>query len=667
MKTIQTITMTVLMCLAAFGAQAQCSASFTSSNSPANPAMVSFTSTVSGFQANFTTYAWTFYDMNGNVMGNSYTANPTHTYNANGAYSVCLTVTDSICSNTYCDSVLVSGSSNPCAGFGISFTSSTTANGTSFVSTVSGGTSGYQYTWDFGDNNFSSVANPTHGYANGSYIACVTVYDANGCSFTQCDSVIVGGGANPCAGVTASFTSSTAGSNVTYLQASLANSPHSNDPYDYTWTIGGATYTGKNLYFQAATGVYIACLTVTDTLMGCSITTYCDSILVTSNSNPCAGFTTDFSFSANPMLPTVGQFNSTVSGGTAPYTYVWTVGNTTVTTSNPSWQFPGNGAYSVCLAVYDANGCIATKCDSVLLSNSTGNPCAGLSTSFTYTDDSTAVNSGYFTSSVSGGTAPYAYSWTINGANSTNANPYYQFNSAGTYNICLTVTDANGCATTSCNTVVVGGGNPCGNISVSYNVSQNTTNPFVLYLQPVITGTNMNPANSGLDFIWTWGDNTGTIGGAMPSHQYGITGAYVVCLTVIDSLQGCAYTFCDTINMDSLGNFSRNAGGFIINTVPAQYSTITGIEDNRISAQSTMALFPNPAHNTLNISLNSVGNSDAQLTVFDLNGQQLISKVVNVAEGEQQLTLPVSDLPAGMYIVRMQGEQLQHTEKFIKQ
>ncbi|MCP4439713.1 MAG: PKD domain-containing protein [Aureispira sp.] len=667
MKTLQNLTMAVLMCLAAFGAQAQCTANFTSSGSALNPGVISFTSTVSGFQTNMTSYTWTYYGLNGNVLGYSYTANPTYTYTTNGQYLACLTVTDSLCTSTTCDSVVVSGiSSNPCSGFGANFTYSTTPNGTTFSTSLTGGTPGYQYSWDFGDNSFGSGANPTHTYANGTYLACVTVWDGNGCSTTECDTVVIGSGTgNPCTGFSVAMTSSNTATGTTLTATTTGGTP----AYTYSWDFGDNTSgTGQTATHNYANGSYLACVVATDA-NGCTSTT-CDSVVVsTSGSNPCSSLTANFTFNSNPGgANTVGQFSSVVSGGNAPYTYVWTIGNTTVTTANPNWQFAGNGAHSVCLTVYDANGCIATKCDSVLITNSgTGNPCASLAAAFSYTPTAGTTNTGQFNATVTGGSGPYTYAWTIGNNTVTTANPTWQFSAAGTYNVCLTVTDVNGCAVTTCNLVTVSGGNPCGNISVSYTISQNTTNPFVLYLQPVVTGMNMNPANSGLSFVWSWGDNTGTVWGSMPSHQYGTTGSYVVCLTATDTTQGCTYTYCDTIAMDTSGNFSRNAGGFIINTLPTQYNTVTSVVDKEINAQSSMAVFPNPVSRELTINLNSVADSDAQIAVFDLNGQQVINKVVNVAEGEQQFSLPVNNLPAGMYIIRMQGERLQHTEKFIKQ
>lgn len=69
----------------------------------ANPAggLVNFTNTS---QNSPTTYAWDFGDGN-----NSTQQTPSHVYSANGTYYVCLTVTNASGSDTYCDSVQVTG------------------------------------------------------------------------------------------------------------------------------------------------------------------------------------------------------------------------------------------------------------------------------------------------------------------------------------------------------------------------------------------------------------------------------------------------------------------------------------------------------------------------------------------------------------------------------
>jgi PKD repeat protein len=63
--------------------------------------LVSFTDSTDGYP---TTYSWTFGD-----GGTSSSINPNHTYGANGAYNVCLTVTNAGGSNTFCDSVHITG------------------------------------------------------------------------------------------------------------------------------------------------------------------------------------------------------------------------------------------------------------------------------------------------------------------------------------------------------------------------------------------------------------------------------------------------------------------------------------------------------------------------------------------------------------------------------
>lgn len=63
-----------------------------------------------------------------------------------------------------------------------------------------GSTAISSWSWDFGDGNSSTSANPTHTYASaGIYSVCVTILTASGCTDTYCSSVAVtnGGGQGP--------------------------------------------------------------------------------------------------------------------------------------------------------------------------------------------------------------------------------------------------------------------------------------------------------------------------------------------------------------------------------------------------------------------------------------------------------------------------------------
>jgi hypothetical protein len=123
-----------------------------------------------------------------------------------------------------------------------------------------------------------------------------------------------------------------------------------------------------------------------------------------------------------------GSIDLTASGGTAPYTYVWSNGATTEDIGSLA-----AGVYKV--KVTDASGCTAE-----LVVNLKDNNTLRLAATMKQTscvDDA----SGEINVTVSGGTAPYTFFWS-NGATTEDLTQLI----AGLYR--LTVTDANGCTAT---------------------------------------------------------------------------------------------------------------------------------------------------------------------------------------------------------------------------
>ncbi|TDQ27459.1 PKD domain-containing protein, partial [Tenacibaculum caenipelagi] len=123
----------------------------------------------------------------------------------------------------------------------------------------------------------------------------------------------------------------------------------------------------------------------------------------------------------------------TVTGGKAPYTYLWSTGATTEDVSNL-----GIGTHNV--TVTDANGCIA-------LAEVTINEPSALSLSLLGSDLSCGGSDGAIDLTVSGGTAPYTYLWNT-GATTEDISGLIE----GTYTV--TVTDANGCQKEDSTTLV---------------------------------------------------------------------------------------------------------------------------------------------------------------------------------------------------------------------
>ena len=169
-------------------------------------------------------------------------------------------------------------------------------------------------------------------------------------------------------------------------------------PYTYLWSNGLVNDSINNL----CPGTYsVICTDAT----GCN--SY-DTIVITQPPLP-------LSVTVNVTKPICnGQLNgsvtSSVIGGTAPYSYLWSNGDTLASLSNM-----GAGAYS--LTVTDTLGCVATigfvineppslKIDSIV---QVSPACFGLS-------------NGSITFFVSGGTGPYTFQWFPNVSNTNTAN-----------------------------------------------------------------------------------------------------------------------------------------------------------------------------------------------------------------------------------------------------
>lgn len=186
-------------------------------------------------------------------------------------------------------------------------------------------------------------------------------------------------------------------------------------PYSYNWSNGGTTQQISNV----GAGVYM--VTVTDA-NGCT-----DSASVSVNN--IGGPTLQSATGTNVTCNGDGDGTATASatGGTPPYSYMWSNGGTTQSISNL-----GGGTYTV--TITDANGCLVSGTVTVT------EP-AALAAGASATDETCqGCNDGTATASPTGGTAPYTYNWS-NGSTSQNI-----FSLApGTYTV--TITDANGCTT----------------------------------------------------------------------------------------------------------------------------------------------------------------------------------------------------------------------------
>ncbi|WP_242155022.1 LamG-like jellyroll fold domain-containing protein [Aestuariivivens sediminis] len=211
-------------------------------------------------------------------------------------------------------------------------------------------------------------------------------------------------------------------------------------PYSYLWTTSDGI--GLDPTAQNQTGLSPGTYTVTVT----DSNTYYDEDLEMTVSDPYT-FTTSVTVGEPPELsiisfdpnvpPCYGSSNGyaqvNATGGTEPYTYAWSNGQTTQTATNL-----GAGTYTV--IVTDANGC--TDSDSVTITDPPLLTASATSTEPLCYGDS----NGTATVTPAGGTSGYTYLWS-DGQTTQQASGL----AAGSYSV--TVTDANNCTATASVTI----------------------------------------------------------------------------------------------------------------------------------------------------------------------------------------------------------------------
>lgn len=266
---------------------------------------------------------------------------------------------------------------------------------------IAGGTPGYTYAWSDGAATSQNRTN----LAAGNYR--VTVTDASGCTASAL--INIGQGS----AISISGSAQNARCNGGTSGAITLNVNGGAGGYTYTWSGGLPSQKDQT---NLAPGTYN--VTVTDA----SLCTRTASFTV---GQPTALAASGTTVNASCFGAANGSVNLTVGGGTSPYTFAWTSGASIEDAS-------GLAAGNFTVTVTDFNGCTTTQ-------NFTISEPALLNFTGTAAPNCPSQTNGSISLTVSGGTAPFTYTWSGAGAGS---NPRTGL-AAGTYNI--TVTDNRGC------------------------------------------------------------------------------------------------------------------------------------------------------------------------------------------------------------------------------
>lgn len=234
-------------------------------------------------------------------------------------------------------------------------------------------------------------------------------------------------------------------------------------------------------------------------------------------------------------------YTATATGGTSPYTYAWN-GSVTGSGSTKSTSFSTAGNKSATVTATDNSGTTRTaNCPVVVVQNVTP---PGFSA--TCTVNKTSVNIGEsvtYTANATGGTGGYNYSWSgvVTGSGSTKST---SFNTTGSKNASVTVTDSSGTTkTANCPVVVVG------QVTSDFSIICEVNSTSVRTGERVTYSVDINGGRSPYEYRWR-GDIEGENSNASRIRvRYDDSGRYNVRVTVTDRDGNRASDDCPSVRV----------------------------------------------------------------------------------------------------------------------
>lgn len=422
------------------------------------------------------------------------------------------------------------------------------------------------------------------------------------------------------------------------------------------------------------------------------------------------------------VAPMVATFSASCSsGGWGALQYSWNFSTGPIQNgATITKQFPGPGAYPVCLHMTDQNGCSDQLCQTVYVHDngdiSLDPPvdCAAcINVQHVMQNGAPLPYVVNFSSCSTAGTDA-ALEWTTpSGSTLTDAEFLWQFTSAGPHFVCLTIASA-GCTSTVCDTVVFDSTGMLTNAPIWYDclgelwgdnvpgTSCTTVDgepgtwsascdcapdnavpceagywviqayqendgeiepiPFELWVLNTSSGGTGN-----FQFHWDFGDGTTSIE-PFPTHVYPGPGPYLLCLTIADDA-GCFDMYCDTVSVGDDGLLGMVPGGDgevrSVLTIRVVQEAPTGIGEP--PGLQAGGLWPNPVRDRLNLQLFSSRSGNVELMVLGLDGRTLHTARTSLVSGQNQLDLDVHNLSAGVYLLRITDGRNTATMRFVKQ
>jgi len=418
-----------------------------------------------------------------------------------------------------------------------------------------------------------------------------------------------------------------------------------NAPFQYLWSFGGSI-PNANVEDPGAVsfhteGIYAVTFTVTETNKPEDKDTASVTITVvksTGDTVPAAAIVSP------PAYATINEgeslnFQGSVTGGNAPFSYLWDFGGGA---PNANAEDPGAvtfstaGTYTVIFTVTETNKVSDTDTASVtvtvLKAAQDTNPAAAIVSpgSIMYINEGESVN---FQGAVTGGNAPFRYSWNFGGgaSNSNMEDPgYVTFSAAGTYTVSFTVTDADSDVSSKTVSVYVS--------KVYYDL-----NPIAAINSPasdiaINEGESVNfqgsvtSGNAPFGYSWVFGGGVSNSAKEDPgSITFNTEGVYTVSFTVSD-YDGDHSSDAVTVTVNKAGNNTQPSAS--IESPPSDMTVNVG---ESVNFQGYVTYGNSPFTYLWNFG-GAAGNSDVEdpgSITFQKTGTYTVTFTVTDKDGDQ--------------------------------
>lgn len=498
---------------------------------------------------NAVSYSWNFGD--NTPLGSG--ANPTHTYAANGMYTVTLVATsvngckDTIQKLNYVkiydlNLAALADKIGGCAPLTINFSSNTFSTIPTPPAVVSlpypypyGVAS---YSWNFGDNSpMDNTPTPTHVYVNpGIYTVTLNIITANGCTIG--DTIEVRAGIVPNAAFTAQPTVICNKKTVTFTNSST-------NATDYLWDFGDGASSAQSSpdHTYITPGVYTIRLIAYNN--GCPDTALVPNMITVHFPK------SDYNFAYSCDTNLLVKFTNLSISATS---HMWYFGDGTSSTAlDPHHTYPAIGVYNAMLVTFNSTtGCSDTMTRQMVLIDPVS----------TLTANDTAICKDdivHFTAGMSGSIA-LGYEWYVNNAFQTDdsTTSYTRlFPNTGLYKIKVVIYDLHNCADSVVRNNYILVAKP----NVDFVASP------LIGCKPVLVNFTDNSTNTPGAFstsrTWNFGDNTSaTLPGATASHWYNAVNNFTIKLVVTDNV-GCK----DSLTKNQYVQVHKPVAAFTASTV----------------------------------------------------------------------------------------------------